>query len=96
MVSDIANASREQYTGIGQLNHALTDIDSMTQQNAALVEEAASAADSLQQQAAALENMVSRFRTSPQGQRHSAEVKALPRRQAARHGAAGYPRALAS
>jgi methyl-accepting chemotaxis protein len=96
MVNDMAGASREQNTGIGQLNQALTDIDSITQQNAALVEEAASAAASLQQQATMLEGLVSQFRTEHAGRRHTADVVALPRRQAARHAHADYPQAVAS
>ncbi|MRV71516.1 HAMP domain-containing protein [Duganella sp. FT92W] len=87
MVSDMAAACREQYTGIGQLNHALTEIDGITQQNAALVEEAASAAASLQQQAAMLEQMVSQFRTGhpgQAGQHRAAGLPALPRREAPR------------
>ncbi len=82
MVTDIANASREQYSGISQLNQALSEIDSMTQQNAALVEEAASAAASLQQQASTLESLVSVFRTGPAA-RSAAQVVALPVRRPA-------------
>jgi methyl-accepting chemotaxis protein len=48
------DASEEQHTGITQIGEAIRQMDSVTQQNAALVEEAAAAADSLQLQAAGL------------------------------------------
>jgi methyl-accepting chemotaxis protein len=75
MMSDIASASREQHAGIGQLNHALTEIDGITQQNAALVEEAASAAASLQQQATTLEQLVRVFNTGPEHQPRLAAIE---------------------
>jgi methyl-accepting chemotaxis protein len=55
IMGEIVAASREQSAGIAQVNLAVTDIDSTTQQNAALVEEAAAAAGSLQEQAANLQ-----------------------------------------
>ena len=64
LISDISSASREQTDGIGQVNQAVTDLDQATQQNAALVEESAAAADSLQQQAQRLVQAMSRFRVS--------------------------------
>jgi methyl-accepting chemotaxis protein len=54
IVGEIAEASREQSTGIEQVNRAITQMDEVTQQNAALVEEAAAAAQSLQDQAGRL------------------------------------------
>lgn len=62
IMADIASASREQDAGILQINTAITEMDSVTQQNAALVEEAAAAADSLQEQASGLAQLVSRFK----------------------------------
>ncbi|MYN29151.1 methyl-accepting chemotaxis protein [Duganella levis] len=62
IVAALSAASHEQRTGIGHVNIAITDIDSATQQNAALVEQAAAAAGSLRDQAAALTGMVSSFR----------------------------------
>ena len=58
----ITEASGEQSTGIGHVNMAITEMDSVTQQNAALVEEAAAAAGSMQEQAAMLASLVARFR----------------------------------
>jgi aerotaxis receptor len=50
IMSDIASASDEQSQGIGQVNEAITQMDDVTQQNAALVEQAAAAASSLDEQ----------------------------------------------
>ena len=61
IMSEIASASAEQTVGIEQVNEAITQMDSVTQQNAALVEEAAAAASSLEEQAAALAALVSVF-----------------------------------
>lgn len=61
LVAQIANASREQSTGIEQVTQAVGQMDQTTQQNAALVEQAAAAAESLRDQAAALSNTVSNF-----------------------------------
>jgi methyl-accepting chemotaxis protein len=58
----ITEASSEQSTGIGHVNMAITEMDSVTQQNAALVEQAAAAAGSMQEQAAMLATLVARFR----------------------------------
>ncbi|WP_432241093.1 methyl-accepting chemotaxis protein [Herbaspirillum robiniae] len=62
IVGEIAEASREQSTGIEQVNQAITQMDEVTQQNAALVEQAAAAAQSLQSQAANLVGAVSIFK----------------------------------
>ena len=62
IMGEITSASKEQEAGIEQINQAITEMDSVTQQNAALVEEAAAAAQSLQDQAAALADVVSVFR----------------------------------
>ncbi|MBT0570375.1 MCP four helix bundle domain-containing protein [Curvibacter sp. CHRR-16] len=61
LVSDISTASREQADGIAQVNHAVTQMDGVTQQNAALVEQAAAASKSLEQQAAELKQAVAFF-----------------------------------
>jgi hypothetical protein len=55
-------ASQEQTSGIEQINHAVTQMDEVTQQNAALVEEAAAAAASLEEQAQVLTQIVSVFK----------------------------------
>jgi methyl-accepting chemotaxis protein len=62
IVREITLASQEQSDGIEQVNLAITQIDEATQQNAALVEEAAAAARSMQDQAASLTEAVSVFR----------------------------------
>lgn len=62
IMSEIAAASIEQRSGIEQVNQALTEMDGVTQQNAALVEQAAAAAESLQNQAASLADAASLFR----------------------------------
>jgi methyl-accepting chemotaxis protein len=62
IMSEIANASAEQSAGIAQVNTSIIEMDGMTQQNAALVEEAAAAAQSLQDQAGELARVVSIFK----------------------------------
>jgi methyl-accepting chemotaxis protein len=62
IVAEISAASAEQSTGIGQVNQAIVQMDGTTQQNAALVEEAAAAADSLQRQADLLVALVGQFK----------------------------------
>jgi len=61
LVEEIAQASQEQSEGIAQINVAITQIDGTTQQNAALVEQAAAAAASLREQVAALVQTVQHF-----------------------------------
>jgi methyl-accepting chemotaxis protein len=62
MLAEITAATHEQTTGIGQINDAVTQLDQVTQQNAALVEESAAAAESLKQQATRLVGAVAAFR----------------------------------
>jgi methyl-accepting chemotaxis protein len=62
ITGDITAASQEQSTGIGEVNQAISQMDTVTQQNAALVEEAAAAASSLLQQAEELAAAVSQFK----------------------------------
>jgi methyl-accepting chemotaxis protein len=62
IMGEIAAASNEQSTGIEQVNLAVGQMDQVTQQNAALVEEASAAATSLQQQAVKLTQAVSTFK----------------------------------
>ncbi|CAN7534070.1 methyl-accepting chemotaxis protein [Massilia sp. LjRoot122] len=75
IMSEIANASAEQSAGIEQVNLSIIEMDSMTQQNAALVEEAAAAAQSLQDQAGELARVVSIFKLS-EGEQYQAEASA--------------------
>ncbi|HEY0268691.1 MAG TPA: methyl-accepting chemotaxis protein, partial [Methyloradius sp.] len=62
IMAEIAAASVEQSTGINQVNNAVTQMDEVTQQNSALVEQAAAASESLVEQAANLMESVSRFK----------------------------------
>lgn len=62
LIAEISSASMEQSQGIGQVGEAINQLDQVTQQNAALVEESAAAADSLKQQAAKLAEVVAVFK----------------------------------
>ncbi|MDG0807582.1 methyl-accepting chemotaxis protein [Pectobacterium brasiliense] len=64
IMGEIASASEEQSKGIAQVGQAVAEMDSVTQQNAALVEQASSAALSLEEQAALLNQTVSLFQLS--------------------------------
>jgi methyl-accepting chemotaxis protein len=62
LIGEISSSAQEQTSGIGQINHAITELDRVTQQNAALVEQAAAAAESLNQQAGRMVEVVSVFK----------------------------------
>jgi methyl-accepting chemotaxis protein len=79
LIAEISAATVEQTSGIGQINDAVTQLDQVTQQNAALVEESAAAADSLRTQADLLVQAVATFRTT--GERRAAAQAAAPRPQ---------------
>jgi hypothetical protein len=68
IMREITAASQEQSAGIGQVNQAITQMDEVTQQNAALVEQAATAAKSMQEQAGKLARLVSAFKLVSAGQ----------------------------
>ncbi|MGY2463111.1 methyl-accepting chemotaxis protein [Vreelandella sulfidaeris] len=74
LMGEIATASREQSQGIEQVNTAVSQMDSVTQQNASLVEESSAAGRSLQGQAASLLKEVSFFKGTPS----STDQRALP------------------
>jgi methyl-accepting chemotaxis protein len=65
IVRDISDASHEQSTGVSQVGDAVSQMDQVTQQNAALVEESAAAAASLTHQAQRLVQAVAVFRLEP-------------------------------
>jgi methyl-accepting chemotaxis protein len=67
IISEISASSHEQTSGIEQINQAIMQMDDVTQQNAALVEEAAAAAGSLQDQAGDLAQVVSVFKLDGAG-----------------------------
>jgi methyl-accepting chemotaxis protein len=88
IVAEIAAASEEQSTGIAQVNDAVGQMDEMTQQNAALVEQAASASEIMGEEARGLNELVSFFKTcdseddQPTVERRSSERpwnKSVPR-----------------
>ena len=62
LISEIDTATQQQAAGISHIGNSMTQLDRVTQQNAALVEESAAAADSLNQQAAKLTGLVGAFR----------------------------------
>ncbi|MBA5606225.1 MCP four helix bundle domain-containing protein [Duganella sp. FT3S] len=68
MIAEISAASREQSDGIEQVNRAITAMDGVTQQNAALVEQATAAAESMQHQVGQLVQAVAVFHLAPGGQ----------------------------
>jgi methyl-accepting chemotaxis protein len=67
IIGEITAAASEQSDGIGQINSAVSQLDQMTQQNAALVEQSAAAAESLKDQAVRLSDVMSMFRLNSQG-----------------------------
>jgi methyl-accepting chemotaxis protein len=74
VMSEISAASGEQTQGIEQVNQAITQMDEVTQQNAALVEEAASASQSLSHQAQRLSELVGVFRLPGAARQQAQEV----------------------
>ena len=81
IMGEISEASAEQSSGIDQINQAVIQMDHVTQQNAALVEQAAAAAGSLEDQALRLQQAVSVFRLKE----NQPQQKALASRAAATH-----------
>lgn len=79
MISEIAAASREQNTGIEQVNEAVTQMDQVTQSNAAQTEELSSTAQGLSGQSEQLQRLVARFRLD-QGESGAHLVRADPPR----------------
>jgi methyl-accepting chemotaxis protein len=83
IVGDIAHASAEQATGIEQVNKALTQMDEVTQQNSALVEENAASAKTLEQQSAQMDERASFFRSDEVGEGKPAVSRRAPERSSA-------------
>jgi methyl-accepting chemotaxis protein len=81
IMHEIALAGQEQSSGIAQVSQAITQMDQVTQQNAALVEEAAAAAHAMQEQASALLEVVSTFRVAEDGARQRRLPTPAPARQ---------------
>jgi len=82
MMGEITAAGRQQSSGIEQVNIAITQMDAVTQQNAALVEEATAASQSMQDQAAALAQLVTVFQLAD-GPSRSRALPAVPAAYAA-------------
>ncbi len=88
LIGEITASSTEQRDGIAQINVAITNLDQMTQQNAALVEESAAAATAMRDQAQHLATVVSAFNVGSAGSAGSAGFQQRP--------AASRPAALSS
>ena len=80
IMSEVLAAGAEQSAGIRQINEAVGQMDQVTQQNAALVEEAAAATAALQDQAASLQDLVHTFKLEERAGRH---VESAPQRKSA-------------
>ena len=78
IMADISVATSEQSDGIAQVNQALAQMDGVTQQNAALVEEAAAAAESLQDQAHHLAEVIGVFKLGDQARQPAPAMAATP------------------
>ncbi|HKB52491.1 MAG TPA: methyl-accepting chemotaxis protein, partial [Ramlibacter sp.] len=103
IMGEIAAASQEQTRGIEQVNQAITQMDQVTQQNAALVEEASAAAQSMREQAGSLVEAVSVFKLagSPAARVEPVLTSAAPmlghqRSAPARRIAAAKPKAISA
>ena len=98
IVGEIASASREQTTGIEQVNEAIAQMDDITQQNAALVEEVAASSESLQRQAEKLAELMRVFKlgrtakTAQPGQRPSRSATRVGTKRLALPAAGGRAR----
>ena len=104
LVGDITSSTLEQSSGLDQINQAVTQLDEMTQQNAALVEQSAAASASLKDQALRLSEVVAVFSQSQQaaqraierrGPNRATNVTRLKARPAAPAAAPKKPRAAA-
>jgi len=76
IVAEIAAASREQSSGIEQVNKAVMQMDETTQQNAALVEQAAAASEAIVEQAQALNTLIARYKIGDAAQPAKSAVQA--------------------
>jgi methyl-accepting chemotaxis protein len=100
IVAEIAAASREQSSGIEQVNKAVMQMDEMTQHNAALVEQATAASQSMADQARDLTKMMERFQVGDSGSAGrvaspAAAPAARPERRSANRPFSGKPRVAA-
>jgi len=82
LVQEVAAASREQSSGVTQMNKAMGQVDQATQRNAAAAEELSSTAEELAQQAANLQQLMAFFQSGEADQRAATASSALPRPRA--------------
>ncbi|MBA3057208.1 MAG: HAMP domain-containing protein [Rhodoferax sp.] len=82
IIGEITSAATEQSQGIGEVNTAVVQLDQMTQQNAALVEQSAAAAESLREQAQRLAQVVGTFKISTESADSHVMQHARPKRAA--------------
>src|SRR3546814_8641296 len=80
LINEISAATKEQTTGIAQINDAVLQLSDVTQQNAALVEQSASASNSLNEQANALVDVVSVFQVGQEQDATAKQVAMAPAR----------------
>jgi methyl-accepting chemotaxis protein len=92
IIGEITAASAEQSDGIGNVNQSVVQLDQMTQQNAALVEESAAAAESLKDQAERLAQAVDKFRISNSSTVLTPAAASLPKKTVAATSMAAAPR----
>lgn len=75
LINQISSSASEQAVGLKEINSAVNQMDQVTQQNAAMVEEATAASVSLNEEAKALQSLISRFRTGPKSSTATHEPK---------------------
>lgn len=90
MIEDISSGAEEQTSGIEQVNTAVAQMDEMTQQNAALVEEASASSEAVSDRAAGLAKMVEFFRTGDNGGSQSSNYESRPPAPKARAASRGH------
>ncbi len=96
LIAEITASTSEQRDGIGQVNQAVTNLDQMTQQNAALVEESSAAATAMHDQARRLAEVVSVFNVGAGAAVRAAAPVRTPARAPARAPAVAAPKAPAA
>ena len=96
IIGEITAAATEQSQGIGAVNGSVAQLDQMTQQNAALVEQSAAAAESLKEQAARLTHVIATFKLDEAGAGHRAATPAHLSAQVAAPKPAAFAKALAA
>lgn len=96
IIAQISASAAEQSSGIGNVNAAIGELDQMTQQNAALVEQSAAAAQSLREQASRLEQAVSVFQLTPTGAKRTSATPLQAPHNAPRLAQKTAPRQIAA